>query len=153
MTPAHRSVRPTAVAALGAALLAAAALTGCGSASGEDHLAILEQEPAEPVPGYVNALGILKPGTARLLGTVDGTEYYVGEELATRGVVCLVPVSTEEPETDWGAACSTESDQVIVVHEGLHGEAALVADTAGEATLDQLAEEGWREVSQNLWVR
>ena len=153
MTSTHRSTRLATAAALAGALLVLPALTGCAGASGEGRLAILEEEPAEPVPGYVNALGILEPGSARFLGMADGTEYYVGAEAGTRGIVCLVPVVVEATETDWGAACSTESDQVIVIHEGLHGEAALVADGADEQTLDQLAEDGWREVSQNLWVR
>lgn len=151
-----RSTRPRssrrvpAVLALSAAALALAA---CGGASAEDQLAILEEEPAEPVPEYVYSMGILEPGSARLLGTADGVEYYVGEEAATRGIVCLVPIVLEDKEEGWGASCATETDNVMVTSETVHGEAALVADHADDATLNRLSEEGWTEVSQNLWVR
>ncbi|MGM7670210.1 hypothetical protein [Microbacterium sp. A93] len=155
MSP-RRTVRPAAthrtpaVTVLAAASLALPLLAGCQAASNEGRLSILDEEPAESVPGYANSMGILEPGTARLLGSVDEIEYYVGEEAGTRGIVCLVPINTEDPEAGWGAACSTESSDVIVTHEDVNGEAALVAD---DADTDTLAEDGWTEVSRNLWTR
>ncbi|NUL47873.1 hypothetical protein F7P69_22105 [Cellulosimicrobium funkei] len=152
MTSSNSSTR-SAAAALAAALLTLPALTGCQGASAEGRLAILEEDPADPVPGYVDALGILAPGSARFLGAADGMEYYVGEQAATRGIVCLVPVNAEDPEAEGAVACSTESDNVVLMTKDVHGEAALVADGADDQTLDRLAEDGWTEVSQNLWVR
>lgn len=88
---------------LAAAALAVPVLAGCQGASNEGRLSILDEEPTESVPGYANSMGVLKPGTARLLGSVDEIEYYVGEEVGIRGSVCLVPIDTEDPESEWGA--------------------------------------------------
>ncbi|WMY76861.1 hypothetical protein [Citricoccus sp. I39-566] len=81
---------------------------------------------------------------------MDGIDYYVGEEAASRGIVCLVPVPRDQPDESGGVACSTESRGMIVTLDDVNGEAALVAD---DADTEPLAEEGWTEVSQNLWVR
>lgn len=146
----RRPARPLTTGLAVAALLAVPALVGCEGASSEGSLAILDEEPAGPVPEEVNSYGILEPGSARHLGTAHGVDYYVGEEAATRGIVCLVSVPRDPPDESGGAACSTESPRMIVTLEDVNGEAALVGD---DADTDALPGDGWSEVSRNLWTR
>jgi hypothetical protein len=122
-------------------------LTGC---SGGDDIAALDRAATsdDQLPSYVLTQD-LDVDSVRQVVEHDGISYFISRPKEDNGF-CVVRTKAQD-DTAWGTACSTGTGKVVTNQTtGIPEVVTLVTD--GYAT-DDLEEEGWTKIQENLLIR
>lgn len=122
-------------------------ITGC---TGGDGIAALDRDATseDQLPAYVLTQNF-KVDSVRRVAEQDEVTYFISKLNEDNGF-CVIRAKGQD-EAAWGMGCGTGTGKVITNFTmGISEEVTLVTD--GYAT-DDLEEDGWSKISENLLIR